>query len=305
MRRRRFWICGLVVLLLGAAVFLAAYFTPARPRSAMRRPVKAPTTATAARTAIPPAPPVCRFADGFKGYVGIYAKNLETGRTYTLNENQVFAAASTIKVPVSVVMYQQFYDQADFWDQLAYDVGVELMLLISDNEYFAVFLDEIEEKIGPEKIRVLFADLGMTSTTIRDAKARELYGYSNITTARDMAVLFERLYRGGLIRPEKRDFMLDAMAHSIFPDEMARYLQDRRVMHKIGDLDDVLADVGIVEGPGGPVLISIFTETRLEQDYASDYIAAISACLYTALSGNSTSWSGEFHSPHDPDLPKP
>ena len=305
MRRRRCWICGLVVFLLGAAVFLAAYYTPARPRSAMRRPAKPPTTATAAPTASPPAPPVCPFADRFKGYVGIYAKNLETGRTYTLNADQVFAAASTIKVPVSVVMYQQFYDQADFWDQIAYDVGVELMMLISDNEYFAVFLDEIEEKIGPEKIRVLFADLGMTSTTIRDAKARELYGYSNITTARDMAVLFERLYRGGLIRPEKRDFMLDAMAHSIFPDEMARYLQDRRVMHKIGDLDDVLADVGIVEGPGGPVLISIFTETRLEQDYASDYIAAISACLYTALSGNSTSWSGEFHSPHDPDLPKP
>ena len=305
MRRRRWWICGLVAFLLGATVLLAAYFTPARPRSAMRRPAKPPTTATAAPTASPPAPPVCPFADRFNGDVGIYAKNLETGRTYTLNADQVFAAASTIKVPVSVVMYQQFYDQADFWDQIAYDVGVELMMLISDNEYFAVFLDEIEEKIGPEKIRVLFADLGMTSTTIRDAKARELYGYSNITTARDMAVLFERLYRGGLIRPEKRDFMLDAMAHSIFPDEMARYLQDRRVMHKIGDLDDVLADVGIVEGPGGPVLISIFTETRLEQDYASDYIAAISACLYTALSGNPTSWSGEFRSPHDPDLPKP
>lgn len=305
MRRRSCWIYGLAVLMFLAGFFLAAYFAPARPRSAMRRPTKPPTTATAAPTTTPPAPPVCPFADRFKGYVGIYAKNLETGRTYALNADQVFAAASTIKVPVSVVMYRQFYDQADFWDQVTYDVGVELMMLISDNEYFAVFLDEIEEKIGAEKIRALFAELGMTSTTIRDAKARELYGYSNITTARDMAILFERLYRGSLIRPDKRDFMLDAMAHSIFPDEMARYLQDRRVMHKIGDLDDVLADVGIVEGPGGSVLISIFTETRLEQDYASDYIAAISACLYTALSGNATSWSGEFHSLHDPDLPKP
>ena len=247
----------------------------------------------------------CPLVGKFHGAVGKKEKNLKTGQVLSLNPDDIFAAASTIKVPVSVVMYQQFYDQADFWDQIAYDVGVELMMLISDNEYFAVFLDEIEEKIGPEKIRVLFADLGMTSTTIRDAKARELYGYSNITTARDMAVLFERLYRGGLVRPDKRDFMLDAMALSIFPDEMARYLQDRRVMHKIGELDEVLADVGIVEGPGGPVIISIFTETRLEQDYASDYIAAISACLYTALSGNPTSWSGEFRSPHDPDLPKP
>ena len=303
MRRSKCWLCGLVVLLLGAAVFLTAYFMPARPRSSLRRPAKPP--AETVIPAPPDPPPLCPFLGQFKGTAGIYAKNLETGQVYALNADEIFAAASTIKVPVSIVMYQQFYDQADFWDQIAYDVGVELMMLISDNEYFAVFLDEIEEKIGPEKIRVLFADLGMTSTTIRDAKARELYGYSNITTARDMAVLFERLYRGGLIRPEKRDFMLDAMAHSIFPDEMARYLQDRRVMHKIGDLDDVLADVGIIEGPGGPVLIAIFTETRLEQDYASDYIAAASACLYTGLSGNATSWNGKFHSPYDPDPPKP
>ena len=305
MRRRKCWTCGLIVLLLGATVFLAAYFTSVRPRSVMRRPAKPPTTAMATPTPPPVVPPVCPFADRFKGQVGIYAKNLTTGQVYALKADQVFAAASTIKVPVSVVMYQQFYDQADFLDRIAYDVGVELMMLISDNEYFAVFLDEIEEKIGPEKIRALFASLGMTSTTIRDAGARNTYGYSNITTARDMAVLFEQLYRGRLINAEKTDFMLNAMAQSIFSDEMARYLQDRRVMHKIGDLDDVLADVGIVEGPGGPVLISIFTETQLEQDYAGDYIAAMSACLYTALSGNATAWNGEFHSPHDPDSKKP
>ena len=303
MRRSKCWLCGLVVVLLGATVFLAAYFTPARPRSSLRRPAKPPTAT--ALPAPPAAPPLCPFLGQFKGNAGIYAKNLETGQVFVLNADEIFAAASTIKVPVSIVMYQQFYDQADFWDQIAYDVGVELMMLISDNEYFAVFLDEIEEKISPEKIRALFADLGMTRTTIRDDKSRDTYGYSNITTARDMGVLFERLYRGGLIRPEKREFMLNAMAQSIFPDEMARYLQDRRVMHKIGDLDDVLADVGIVEGPGGPVLIAIFTETRLEQDYASDYIAAASACLYTGLSGNATAWNGEFRSQYDPDAPKP
>lgn len=87
--------------------------------------------------------------------------------------------------------------------------------------------------------------------------------------------------------------MLDTMSRSIFPDEMARFMQARRVIRKIGELDEVLAGVGIIEDPGGPVLLSIFTETPGDVDYASNYIAAASACLYTALSGDPTSWSGE------------
>ena len=108
MRRSKCWLCGLVVLLLAAAVFLTAYFTPARPRSSLRRPAKPPTAAVL--PAPPAAPPLCPFLGQFKGNAGIYAKNLETGQVFTLNADEIFAAASTIKVPVSIVMYQQFYD---------------------------------------------------------------------------------------------------------------------------------------------------------------------------------------------------
>lgn len=285
-----------LLLLLTAAVLLSAWFVFHRTRSAQRpaRPAWTQTVRTPSREDVAAAKALqaaCPFAAGFKGDVGIFAKSLTTGQTYELNATRVFPAASTIKVPVSVVVYRHFYDTAGLFDQIAYDFGVHLMLTVSDNEYFALFLDEIEESIGPEKVRDLFAALGMQHTTLRDPQARETYGYSNVTTARDMAVLFEQLYRGNLVGAEKTQYMLDAMAHSIFSDEMERYLTGRRVIHKIGDLDDVLADVGIVEGPLGAVLLSIFTTTSLEQDYASDYIAAVSACLYSGLSGDPAEWN--------------
>ena len=66
-------------------------------------------------------------------------------------------------------------------------------------------------------------------------------------------------------------------------------MQERKVIPKLGKLDEVLADVGIIEGPNGSILISIFTETPQDGDYASDYIAAMSACLYSRLSGEQTS----------------
>lgn len=224
----------------------------------------------------------------FQGAVGIYAKNLRTGQVLVLNPNDIFAAASTIKVPVSVVVYRHFYEQANPETQNMYDTGIELMMTISDNDYFADFLDEIEETIGPEIIQEHFALLGLKNTTIRDPQAREAFGYSNITTAMDMGLFFEQFYLGNLIDSQKTKFMKDALAETIFEDELPRYMQERRVLHKIGELDDVLADVGIVEGENGPILISIFTETPLDIEYASDYIAMMSACIYERLSGEKT-----------------
>lgn len=281
---------GVIAVLTTASIALTRlHGTPAKPPTGVAGSLPAADSKRPRHATLSSCPVVSRF----DGSVGIYAKNLNTGQVITLNPDKIFAAASTIKVPVSVVIYRNFYDQAGFFDQLFYDTGVGLMMTISDNSYFADFLDQIEENIGPEKIRDLFSQLGMNQTTIRDPRAKDDFGYSNVTTAKDMAVFFEQLYRGKLISAEKTDFMMDAMSHSIFSDEMTRYIQDRRVIHKIGELDDVLADVGIVEGPGGAVLLSIFTETSLGDDYASDYIAAVSACLYSELSGDPTSWTGK------------
>jgi len=235
----------------------------------------------------------CSMASEFTGLVGIFAKNLRTGQVVTMNADQVFAAASTIKIPVSIVVYRHFYKEADVGQRQVYDDGVELMMTVSDNEYFADFLDEIEARIGADTIRQHLSQLGMSNTRIRDIQSRQTYGYSNVTTARDMGLIFELLYQGKMLSPEKTSLMTEALSHTIFRDELPRYMQERRVLHKIGELDDVLADVGIVEGATGPVLISVFTETPRESEYASDHIAALSACLYSRLSGEKTSWEGE------------
>ena len=290
--KRSYWIYGILALFLLTSLPLTV-FAATKTLSSSQTVATAvtPVAATAASQSTTLTND-CPLVGKFQGAVGVYAKNLKTGQVLTLNPDDIFAAASTIKVPVSIVVYRHFYKQASPATRDVYDTGIELMMTISENDYFADFLDEIEEGIGPDIIREHFSRLGMKNTTIRDSQARNAFGYSNVTTARDMAIIFEQLYLGRLLGPEKTKFMLDAMASSIFPEEMARYMQDRKVIHKIGELDDVLADVGVVEGPNGPILISIFTETLQDIDYSSDYIAAMSACLYSKLSGGEqTAWT--------------
>ncbi|CQR74898.1 hypothetical protein SpAn4DRAFT_4255 [Sporomusa ovata] len=73
----------------------------------------------------------------------------------------------------------------------------------------------------------------------------------------------------------------DDLASTIFHDEIPRYMQVP-VFHKVGELDDVLCDVGVVQDGHDPILISFYTRTG-DHSYSSDFIANVSAKLYNAL----------------------
>lgn len=288
MSNNRHFACALLVGLAVLSLVMVKFHVATQPKRARLHPPIDRSLAEKSSDAVG----ACPSAGTYAGEAGIFAKNLSTGQMLTLNPDKIFAAASTIKVPVSIVVYEHFYEQADADARRIYDNGIELMMTVSENEYFADFLDEIEEKIGPATIREHFSHIGLRHTTIRDPKAKQDYGYSNVTTARDMGSVFEQLYHGKLLSREKTKFMLQALANTIFGDELARYMKGRRVIHKIGELDNVLADVGIVEGDHAAILISIFIETELSADYASNYIATTAACLFTALSGEPPAAAG-------------
>jgi beta-lactamase class A len=72
------------------------------------------------------------------------------------------------------------------------------------------------------------------------------------------------------------------LTNSIFQEEIPRYM-DTPVMHKVGQLDDILCDVGVVDDGKDQILISVFTKTDQSEEYASDFIAGISAKLYNEL----------------------
>ena len=290
MKTRRTIVLGTMTCLL----ILALAFSWIDPvKAAALKPPAKPAAPELPRSSVAPlTPEICPVLGSFSGSVGVYAKNLKTKKALTYNPDGIFASASTIKVPVAVIIYRYFYDQADADTRRFYDTGIERMMTVSDNEYFHSFLDEIEEKLGSDVVWQHFAWMGMKHTTIRDNEARNKFGYSSVTTARDMAIFFEHFYRGNLIRKAKTEMMKKALANTIFNEELPRYMQKRRVFHKIGELDDVLADVGVVEGSHGPVLISIYTRTPQNVEQASDFIAALSACVYNRLSGEPTAYRG-------------
>jgi beta-lactamase class A len=224
---------------------------------------------------------IYRDVRGFDGKVGVYAKNLKTGKKLDINEHDIFPTASTSKLVVALASYKYLYPTAPPAKQAWYDEGIRLMMEVSDNNYFAAILAEVDEKKSDVLNRVT-RDLGLSRTRIHNEAAFRKYQYHSVTTAYEMAKVFEAINNERYIGKEKSRKMKAELANSIFDEEIPRFMQTP-VMHKVGELDDVLCDVGIVDDGKDAILISVYTSTKRPVAYASDFIANISAKLYNEL----------------------
>lgn len=224
---------------------------------------------------------IYRDVQGFDGKVGIYAKNLKTGKKLDINEHDIFPTASTSKLVVALASYKYLYPMAPPAKQAWYDEAIRQMIVVSDNEYFADILAEVDEKKSDVFGKVI-KDLGLSRTRIHNEAAFRKYQYHSVTTAYEMAKVFEAINNERYIGREKSRKLKAELANTIFDEEIPRFMQTP-VMHKIGELDDVLCDVGIVDDGKDAILISVYTSTKQPVAYASDFIARISAKLYNEL----------------------
>lgn len=226
-------------------------------------------------------PEVTLQLNDFEGHIGVYAKNLNTGKVFVYHSNDVFPAASTAKVLVSMAVYKYLYDKASLEEQTRYDEYIRLMMRVSDNETYAELLKEMHEReINP--LNRVIKDLSLTNTMVSDLRAKEKYDYLSVTTPYDMSKVFEYIQNETYLGATKSVSLQEDLKNTIFFDEIPRYVPGT-VLHKVGALDNNYSDVGIIDDGSRKILISIYTTTDFGETYASDTMADIAARLYTQL----------------------
>lgn len=226
-------------------------------------------------------------------------KDLQTGKTFLLNEKDNFHAASTMKTPVLVELFQQAsegkfaltdsipvknsfssiadgslfsLDPADDSEHELYkNIGQKRTIaslaydmIISSSNLATNLLIEL---VKADSVMATLQNIGAYNMNVlrgvEDGKAYEK-GLNNTTTAFDLLLIFEQMAKGQLV---------DAGASM----EMIRILQDQRfneiipaclppgvkVAHKTGSITGVQHDSGIVFMPDGRkyvlVLLSRFS----------------------------------------------
>ncbi|WP_371372424.1 serine hydrolase [Sporomusa aerivorans] len=216
----------------------------------------------------------------FNGQVGVYAKNLKTGKTIQYNQDNIFPTASTSKLIVALATYKYLYPKAPAYKKSQYDQNIDVMIKVSDNTSFQALLNEFDasSKNTFDKVE---KDLRLRKTEIHDEQAYKKYGYHSVTTPFEMSKVIETIYNEKYIDKSQVKRLKNNLANTIFYDEIPRHMQVP-VYHKVGELDDVLCDVGVVQDGHDPILISFYTRTA-DHSYSSNFIANVSAKLYNAL----------------------
>ncbi len=239
---------------------------------------------------------------GTQGKYGIVIKNLKTGESYYSNEHQVFQPGSLYKVWVMATAYKQIQegslkedeeltedvqvlndkfnissDTADLTEgtvDFSVDSALTQMITISHN-YAALLLTE---RVRLSKIAEFLQQNGFKESTVGTD------GSAPTSTPSDIALFFEKLYKGELANPEYTDKMLNLLKAQKLNDKLPKYLPDEAVVaHKTGEIDNFSHDGGIVYTPKGDYIIVVLSESDSPPG-AEERIAEVSKAVYEYFS---------------------
>jgi beta-lactamase class A len=234
------------------------------------------------------------------GVMGVAIEDLKTGEQYTLNPDEVFAQASSIKITVLANLYLQAQQAklrlTDLYTVAASDLVPDsdimngltpgttrltlrdlatMMVAVSDNAATNVLID----RLGMENVNAMLDSLGLSHTRLRrkmmDLEAAK-QGRENISTPREMMTLLGAIYHGKVLHGEStQDFfkVLSTNKDSWIPRALP---PDLKIANKPGALEAVRNDSGIVFVEGRPYVICIMTGYLGNEHEGEEAISRIS-----------------------------
>ncbi|KOS64221.1 serine hydrolase [Lysinibacillus agricola] len=238
--------------------------------------------------------------------VHMFVKDCKTEQFFISEKlEDAFSSASLIKVPILLavlnylesnnksieqeikiapeewgdfsVISEQHLEQCTIYELLVW------MIIKSDNTATNVLIDFL----GMEALNQYFRQIGLLQTTIQrkmmdfERLAKDL---DNTTSARDMALLFSRIYRKDLLSSAFSELTLDILSRQRVHESLKRYLvDDVKLAHKTGGLDTVDHDVGIVYNNSRDYLIGVFVTEVTNNDDARQLIGRLSKVVYDYL----------------------
>jgi len=206
-----------------------------------------------------------------RGEYGLYVYRLGSGESYGAREDQLFTAASLIKLPVMLTTYQEA--EKGNLDLGKYRDSLEVMGKRSDNTAFK----QVVKELGEARIQEAIDKLGMKDTSFKDNK----------TTPAEIGLFFRKLYQGELISSQNKKEFLSNLTETIYEDRIPLGVPEGiRVAHKIGTEIGSFSDAGIVfaDPPAGGFVLVIMSDGARESE-ASEVLPQITKAVWKFESG--------------------
>jgi len=260
--------------------------------------VAAPATAASSPDLVSVEQQLSSLVSGSSADVGIAALDLNTGETVSIKGDTPFPMASTVKVAIAALYLSQVdHGQKTLDDTIDGQPVRKLMgrmLIYSDNHAADVLFKDVG---GPHAVHNWLAQNGIRGVhvdrTIAQllAAKRDLWDTRDSSTPKAMVDLLRRIYKGELISPQSRNYLLGVMAKCETGKNRMKWLlpAGTPVEHKTGTLTGLADDVGFISMPDGHrIAVAIFTRG------GSDRPRTIAQAARTIYDGFKTLFSWPF-----------
>jgi beta-lactamase class A len=250
---------------------------------------------------------------GYNGDIGIYVKNLRTGKTVTINADSIFPTASIVKVPILLGIMNKIqsgelnYDSALVYkDSLLYEGSdilgsfksnekivlkkiMMLMLTTSDNTA-SLWLQGLAGT--GTRINEILDSLGLKSTRVNSRTPgrennRTQYGWGQTTPA-EMGTIFEKIYRNEIYSPAACERMMRCLGRNYWDENEAISVipPTVEVFSKNGCVNASRSEVLLVNALHNPYIFCIFTKNNKDQQWTHENEAWTMARKISALLWN-------------------
>lgn len=219
--------------------------------------------------------------------LGLFYYDINSKKSIEINADKQFVAASTIKVPINMLMYDMVqdkkidineklkYEECDYEDGAGVLQGSDLSKPIAIktlSDYSLIYSDNIA-------VNMLLRRVGKENRFdyIEKIVGHPIVHDGNNTTPQDSFKILERLYTN----PDNNKYysgMIETMKKTEYHDRIDKYIPREIVAHKIGDFGEYANDMGIVY-KDNPYILVIFTKEIPE---AYELIGQVSKIIYDA-----------------------
>lgn len=251
------------------------------------------------------------------GNFAVAFKDLTTGETLLINEQEYFHAASTMKTPVMIEVYKQAAAGAfslndsfvlknefksivdssifnlngddDSEKELYHHLGekrtlynlVYDMIIKSSNLATNTVIELVNAKNVTKTMRQLGAKNMQVLRGVEDSKAF-VKGFNNVTTAYDLMVIYEKMAKGEIVDSASSQAMIKTLLNQQFNEIIpARLPKEVKVAHKTGNISHVQHDSGIVFLPNGrKYVLVLLSKNLMKEDQAIKAMADVSEMIY-------------------------
>jgi beta-lactamase class A len=237
----------------------------------------------------------------FKGKVYLFARNLDTGVTYSFNGDERVRTASTIKVAVMIEAFTRVAEGRAKWtDELVLTKAaryggsgvlpeladglrltlrdcVNLMMVVSDNTATNMVLDYLTTDAVNSRMNTLgFKDTRIMRRIGGGGESKEGKEPDNkrfglgATTPHEMVQILEKLDAGDLVSKTAAKEMIELMKREQARYAIGRTIWDVPLASKYGALDSLRSCVAIVYSKRGRIAMAITVDDMPEVIWSVD-----------------------------------